>query len=312
MRVMVLGSYVQAHCLVVPALPVRNASIHAYDYWQEHGGKGLNLAVGMHRLGLTVSLLLAVGDDAAGSAVNEFLQTEGISTQYVLKLGAHSGLGVGLISADTGNLIAVFSGANHLLNTGHIAALTEEIALAEIVCAQFEIQPEVVLAAFQLAKRSQVKTLLNPSPWQKPSAELLALTDILILNEVEAQLMFELTDATALSQQAWCNLNLSAYWAGELLIITLAERGAILFRQAQTPLYIPAWQILQIDPTGAGDAFTAGLVYALVQQKTDPEALIFANACGALLAQQAGVLAVLPSLSTVEAFMQQNYSPLLR
>lgn len=311
MRVMVLGSYMQAHCLAVPALPVRDASIHAYDYWQEHGGKGLNLAVGMHRLGLTVSLLLAVGDDAAGRAAQEFLQTEGISTQHVLKLGAHSGLGVGLISANTGNLIAVFSGANHLLNAAHIATLTEEITLAEIVCAQFEIQPEVVLAAFQLAKRSQVKTLLNPSPWQKPSAELLALTDILILNEVEAQLMFELTDATTLNQQTWCNLNVGAYWAGELLIITLAERGAILFRQDQAPLYIPAWQILQIDPTGAGDAFTAGLVYALVQQKTDTEALILANACGALLAQQAGVLAVLPPLSTVEAFMQQNYSPLL-
>ncbi|SKA72607.1 ribokinase [Thiothrix eikelboomii] len=312
MRVVVLGSYVQAHCLAVPALPVKGASIQAPSYWQEHGGKGLNLAVGMHRLGLSVCLLLAVGEDAAGRSVCEFLQTEGISTQHVVRLGAHSGFGIGLISVDEGNLIAVFSGANHLLNTSHLTALTEEIALAQVVCGQFEIQPSVVLAAFQLAKRYRVKTLLNPSPWQKPSAELLELTDILILNEVEARLMFELATPTPLTQQDWCTLNWSAYWSGELLIITLAERGAILFRQGQAPLYEPAWQILQADPTGAGDAFTAGWVYTLGQQTSDPQALGFANACGALLAQQVGVLAALPSLSSVEAFIRQNHSPLLR
>lgn len=310
MRVVVLGSYVRAHCLAVPVLPMRGASIQAVNYWQEHGGKGLNLAVGMHRLGLKVGLLLAIGDDEAGKSVYEFLQTEGISTQHVLKLGAHSGFGVGLISADGGNLISVFSGANHLLSATHIEAMTEDIQLAQLVCAQLEIQPSVVLAAFQIARRYQVKTLLNPSPWQKLSAELLELTDILILNELEALLMFELA-ATSLSQQEWCKLNLNAYWSGELLIITLAERGAILFRQDQAPLYEPAWQVIQADPTGTGDAFTAGWVCALTQQKNYTQALRFANACGALLAQQVGVLAALPPLNAVEAFMQKNHLPLL-
>lgn len=309
MQVIVLGSYVQAHCLAVSALPTSGASIQAQACWHDHGGKGLNLAVGMHRLGLKVGLLLAIGDDAAGASICQFLQAEGLDTQHVLRLGEQSGFGVGLVGADGQNVIAVYSGANHLLNATHIAGLEADISQAQLVCAQFEIQPAIVLTAFQLAKRYQIKTLLNPSPWQKPSAALLQVTDILVLNEAEALLMFELNARTALSIEDWCRLDFLEDWQGELLIITLAERGAILFNQGRTPIYVPAWSITQADPTGAGDAFTAGLSYALIHQPSYPQALRFANACGALLAQQVGVLAALPPLSTVEAFMQQNHWP---
>lgn len=308
MRVVVLGSYVHGYCLAVPSLPMSGASVQADHCWHVHGGKGLNLAVGMHRLGLKVCLLLAIGKDEAGSAIYEYLQAEGLATQHVLKLGEQSGFGIGLIDSDGKNVIAVYSGANHQLSDSHIMALQDEICQAKVVCAQFEIQQSVVLAAFRLAKRYQVKTLLNPSPWQKPSSELLRLTDILILNEVEALLMFELEHPT-LSVEAWRGLNLKPYWEGELLVITLAERGSILFGRGQEPLYVDAWMVTQIDPTGAGDAFAAGFTYALAQQQTQRQALRFANACGALLAQQREVLAALPLLSTVEAFMQQNYCP---
>lgn len=309
MRVVVLGSYVQAHCLTVPTLPLSGASIQAQACWHGHGGKGLNLAVGMHRLGLNVSLLLAIGQDSAGKAIQSFLEAEGINTQHVLVLGKQSGFGVGLIAADGQNVIAVYPGANNLLVENHIAALEEEIQQSSLMCAQFEIQPSVILSAFRLAKRYHLTTLLNPSPWKKPSPELLALTDLLILNESEAACMFELEDCGSFSIQAWCDLSLEAHWQGELLIITLAERGAILFQRGQAPLHVAAWAVKQVDPTGAGDAFAAGFAYALLKHRPYPQAMQFANACGALLAQEVGVLDALPQLSTVEMFIQQNRSP---
>ncbi|MFZ1389679.1 MAG: ribokinase [Thiolinea sp.] len=308
MKVVVLGSYVRGYCLAVPNLPVSGASVQANAGWQIHGGKGLTLAVGIHRLGLKVSLLLAIGKDESGAAIYKYLQAEGLSTNNVLTLGEQSGFAVGLIGADGKNVIAIYSGANHQLNESHVLALEDDICQAKLVCAQFEIQPEIVLTAFRLAKRYQVKTLLNPSPWQQPSAELLNLTDILILNEVEALAMFGI-DASVLSVAEWFELDLKPYWQGELLIITLAERGSILFNREQQPVHVAAWPINQVDPTSAGDAFAAGFTYALTQAHSHPQALNFANACGALLAQQAEVLEALPKLSTVEAFMKQNYYP---
>ena len=309
MSVIVLGSYVHAHCLTVSTLPLNGASIQAQDYWHGHGGKGLNLAIGMHRLGLEVCLLLAIGQDRAGKEIYSFLEAEGVNTKHVLALGEQSGFGVGLISADGQNIIAVHPGANHLLVEKHVTGLEEDIKQSSLICAQFEIQQSVILTAFRLAKRYHLTTLLNPSPWKRPSPELLALTDLLIMNESEAACMFELEDYGRLSIQAWCDLSLEPYWQGELLIITLAERGAVLFQPEQAPLYVPAWGVKQADPPGAGDAFTAGFAYALLTYKQYPQAMQFANACGALLAQAVGVLDALPQLSTVETFMQQNRLP---
>lgn len=309
MRVVVLGSYVHVHCLAVKSLPTSGASIEAHDWWQDHGGKGLNLAVGMHRLGLSVSLLLAVGDDAAGAAITELLQAEGLSTQHIYKLGQQSGFGIGLISADGQNVIAVYSGANNLLTTEHVKALAADIQQAKLVCAQFEIQPAIVLEAFRIAKNAQIQTLLNPSPWQRPSPELLGMTDILIVNEPEALKLFALNAQTQLTVDDWRSLDTSQHWTGKQLIVTLAERGAVLFQKQQAPCYLPAWKVQQLDPTGTGDAFTAGFTYAQIMKPVIEEKLLFANACGAILATQAGVLAALPKRAEVEAFIQQNPQP---
>ena len=60
----VIGSYMNANFMGVPRLPVEGESLAATSVWTEHGGKGLNLGVGLHRLGASVDMLLAVGNDA--------------------------------------------------------------------------------------------------------------------------------------------------------------------------------------------------------------------------------------------------------
>ena len=307
MSVVVIGSYVQANCLTVQALPVAGASVQASSFWQEHGGKGLNLAIGMHRLGLNTKLLLAIGQDQAGESLLKWLEQEGLSTQYIHQLAMGSGIGFGLIGDDGQNLIVVHPGANYHLRSEHLHVMLDEIKQSHLVCAQFEVQPAIILEAFRLAKNYKVTTLLNPSPWQTIDPELQVLTDILIVNESEALLLFEL-EQTCLSIQEWCALCIQNYWQGLVLVITLAEHGVIYYARDKSPLHIPAWSIKQADPTGAGDAFTAGLAYALQQAWPVQECLCFANACGALVASQIGVLNVLPSLEAVNNFIQLNHA----
>jgi sugar/nucleoside kinase (ribokinase family) len=56
-----------------------------------------------------------------------------------------------------------------------------------------------------------------------------------------------------------------------------------------------------VDTTGAGDAFTAGLVVALLEQQDPADALLFACAVGAAAAMHAGAQ---PSLPTRAAALQ--------
>lgn len=57
-----------------------------------------------------------------------------------------------------------------------------------------------------------------------------------------------------------------------------------------------------VDPTGAGDAFTAGVISRLVDGDDLDEALRYGTTVGALATTERGAMAALPDRSTVESF----------
>ncbi len=306
MPVFILGSYVQAHSLSVVQLPAAGASIEAQQCWVEHGGKGLNLAIGVHRLGVSTQTLFAVGDDAPGHALRALLHSEGMTTQGIIPMPVPSGFGVGLVAADGSNTIVVYPGANAQLTAAHVQTVSQRLRECQIVCAQLEVPDAPILEAFQQARQQGIKTLLNPSPWRMTDPEVLALTDSLVLNETEAAAFFGIKDAPMLSIAEWLRLLPTVGWLGELVVVTLAERGCVALQRGQGAIHEPAWTIRAVDPTGAGDAFTSGLVYALLHHYPLRNALRFANACGAIVAAQLGALAAFPTHTAVLGFMAKQ------
>lgn len=303
MDVFVLGSYINANSMVVKQLPKAGESVQADELWAEHGGKGLNVAIGIHRLGLPTHTLLAIGHDAAGDALVTLFQDEGLNIQGIVRTHAPSGFGVGLVAADGNNIIAVYPGANAQLAPQHVQAVSNILGDCQLVCAQFEIPDAPILEAFRQARQYGIKTLLNPSPWRELDATLLALTDILVLNETEAAVCFGIADVDTMSLVQWLRLLPLLAWEGELLVVTLAERGCVALQRGQVAIHEPAWTITPVDPTGAGDAFTAGLAYALLNDYPLVKALRFANACGAMVASRQGVLSALPFVAQVNTFI---------
>lgn len=304
MKAFVLGNYMNAHFLNVERLPGPGESLMAQRVFQEHGGKGLNLGLGLHRLGAEVATLLPVGRDAAGRAVTQALAEEGMRTDWVLPLAEQSGFGVGFIAADGSNFLSAHLGANACLSDVEISAAAETIRASNCLLAQFELPQQPILTAFRLAREHQVTTYLNPSPWRDIDAELLALTDILVVNEPEAGLLFGRGAAT--SEAEWSEmLPLHAErigWRGQLLVITLGERGSVALDASGRVWWEAAPRIRQVDATGAGDAFGAGLVYSVMRGDDISAALRFANACGALIAAREGIWAHLPTYVTAAAF----------
>lgn len=318
MSILVLGSYVQAHCLSVAHLPAPGESLTAEGLLSEHGGKGFNVGVGLHRLGAEVSLLLPLGRDAAADAAKHCLTAEGMSSDWFLPLGDRSGFGVGFIGPGGENFLAVYPGANALLNAGHVGQAMAALPALSLVYAQFEIPDPPIRAAFEIARRrGGVKTLLNPSPWRTPDHQILALTDMLVLNETEAANLFNLN--TDRIEPAHCLAHLATWatqigWSGELLIVTLGDRGCVALSAAGV-FHQAAWPVLALDTTGAGDAFSAGLAKSWLDTDCVEEALRKASACGAWVAARNGVLRSLPTGSEIDRFIATNpipKSPLVR
>lgn len=307
MHAFVLGNYMNAHFLSVDRLPVAGESLAAKHHFHEHGGKGLNLAVGLRRLGVTVELLMAVGQDEAGAAVTRRLAAEGISTTGILTLGPSSGYGVGFIAPDGRNFLATHLGANALLTTEHVEQARDIIVSADWLVASFEIPDSVILHAFRLARRFDKHTYLNPSPWRPPDQELLALTDVLVVNATEAARLINQPELETLTRQDWMArlpaLARHIGWIGRLLVVTLAEAGCVALDETGQVVDQPAYRIQQIDATGAGDAFGCGLVWSLLRGLVLADSLRIGNACGALIAAREGILDGLPRPVELEAFM---------
>jgi len=86
------------------------------------------------------------------------------------------------------------------------------------------------------------------------------------------------------------------------VIIKLGAKGCY-FRSREAAYALPACRIEAVDATGAGDNFLAGFVSELLRGSPVPDALRFANACGAICTSAAGASAGLQSRDQVLAFL---------
>jgi sugar/nucleoside kinase (ribokinase family) len=123
--------------------------------------------------------------------------------------------------------------------------------------------------------------------------------DVIVSNEpdlLDVTGTWTLSDATAAMQHRMRGENLRA------ALITRGGEGCRVVTETKS-LNIPAFGVEVVDPTGAGDAFAAGVAWGMAQRWPWPEVGRFANAVGALTCCSLGAQASLPSLQEVETLL---------
>lgn len=291
--VFVLGSFVLSCSAKVQRFPRPGESLAADIVMIEPGGKGLNLAVAARRLGAEVDGLLAVGDDLASAFAAPALAQADLPASMLIRVAGKTGSGVGFTDAHGETCLAVDPGANRALSVDHVREAAERIAAAAMVMAQFEIADSPIAEAFALARRAGVTTLLNPSPFRPIPDEILATTDILVLNQTEAEALAEtvLPDAIDPAEPARfvSELGPAVLARGpRLVVLTLGAAGAVALGR-DGAIGQPAFPVAVVDTLGAGDAFAAALGVALARGLGTAEALRQAAAAGAVATRRAGV-----------------------
>lgn len=306
--IFILGSFVVACSAKVPRFPRDGESLAAEIVTIEPGGKGLNLAIAARRLGAQVAGLLAVGNDLASAFAAPALARAGLPARMLLNLPGKTGSGIGFIDARGETRLAIDAGVNHAVSADHVRAMADEIAAAALVMAQFEIGDEPIREAFGLARQGGVATLLNPSPFRPIAPDILANTDILIVNETEAQ-------ALAMSM-AGCpagedggpegfaeRLGPTVLTLGPRIVVqTLGPAGAVAVTRDGV-IVQPALPVAALDSLGAGDAFAAAFGVGLAQGLDVPAAMRQAAAAGALTTARTGVFEALPTQGAIAALL---------
>ena len=278
-RIVVVGSYNLDTAIELDAFPVPGETMLALGTRRSHGGKGSNQAVQATRCGGAVSLIASVGKDPAGDAALDFWRMEGVAASGPpASASLPTGSATILVDRTGENIVLVNPGANHGLAVEDVVRLLEVPGAApSILVTQLEIPLDVVHAAFRWSREAHVTTVLNAAPLTAPlPAALIGLTDILIVNEVEA---LALSGALAESDAMIASRRLSSQ-VGLAVILTRGAQGAALFRNGADPVLVECRPIDVRDTTGAGDAFIGAFVGHLAASRDIEQAVAWGVAAG--------------------------------
>ena len=194
------------------------------------------------------------------------------------------------------NSIVVNSGANQNLNRNHIEKSIDLIKTSEIMLLQQEVPKETVQYACEVGKKYGLKIIMNPSPWSPFFDVNNFPSDILILNEVEAeQLSGEKNPLKSMEMFDEFEL--------ESVIITQGD-GPIIFknsseriRQFQPPKVQP------IDTVGAGDTFAGTFATALSTKKSITDSIRYAGIAASISVTKPGAQGAMPTKKEIESFV---------
>ena len=201
------------------------------------------------------------------------------------------------------NCIVVDPAANLTLTPGGCGAGARVIERADAVASVLEIPMEVVEAAFRLARKAGKLTVLDAGPPRHCPAEILRLADVVSPNETElAHLTGADVSGRVSAREAAENLLAQGV---RTVVLKLGSDGAMLVTP-QGAEHFPAYKIKAVDPTAAGDAFTAAFTVEYAAGATIKEAIRFANAAGALAAMKLGAQSSLPPRQAVEDFIARQ------
>ncbi len=262
----------------VARLPEPGETVFGSSFTQGFGGKGSNQAVMAARLGARVSAVVKLGRDSFGDAVRRNYEEQGVDTTFVGT--AEDASGVALITVDEAsgqNVIVITPGANSSLSPEDVRGAAAVVQGAQVLVAQLETPVAATLEAFRLAKRSGVRTLLNPAPAADLPGELLALTDVLIPNELEAAALTG--RAVTSTEDAFDAAEELLERGPEVVIVTLGGRGAALAERGKKPVHIVSETVKAVDTTGAGDAFVGSVAYFIACVPELPLAQAVEKAC---------------------------------
>jgi ribokinase len=301
--VAVVGSCIMDFCLAVPRLPRLGETVVARDLRISHGGKGANQAVSLARLGAEPLLISSVGDDEFGRSFRRVLREAGVGVDFVVaEAVAPTGIGIPLILTGSMNAIVVAPSAAMTLRREVVREARREIAAASALLLQLEVPLGPVDEAIAIAHAAGVPVFLNAAPIVDGAGAVCGGADVLVVNETEAEALC----GAAVGEGVESALGVAAALRAlgpEVVVVTLGERGAV-FCGPQTSELVPGYRVESVDPTGAGDAFCAGLVYARVKGADWRPAVELANACGALATTRVGAMAALPDRAAAEALTQ--------
>ena len=305
-KVISLGSINIDNYLNFESLPRTGKTVTSSNSSVFPGGKSINQAAGVARLGHNAAVIGRVGNDADAdiiyaSAKNFQIDTLGITRTH----GCKTGQAYIFVQKNGDSMISIMSGANNLVDAKDVLSNERLFVNASYCLMQTEIPLPAIEKACEIAHKYNVKTVLKPSAVSELPEHLLRMIDMIVPN------LDELNEICPkggnLEEKAEFLLNCGI----GTVIVTLGANGSYVRTDIHN-CYLPAADFTSVDNTGAGDAFISALVaYLLHGYDLIPSVKIATYAAGVSITRQ-GIAPSLTDRNTLEALIRQKEPDLLR
>lgn len=253
--------------------PLNEGSDVAAEVRMAGGGAGANVAAWLARLGVPVTLVARVGDDAAGRSQAAELGGCGVRCAFAVDAGAATGMVVVLVDPAGERTMLADRGANLRLSPTDLPP--ELPAGGHLHLSGYPLlhggPRPAAMAALRRAREAGLTISVDPASAAPLAAagprrflDWTAGADLLLPNLPEARLLSGCADAAAAAG------TLAGHYGA--VAVTLG-RGGALWASGTDLVHVPAVAVPAADTTGAGDAFGAGLLAAWLAGADGPEAV---------------------------------------
>jgi fructokinase len=227
------------------------------------GGSPANVALGLGRLGVPVTLKTSLGRDSLGQMVLSHLEASGVRVDGGVQAGASTSLAIATLAAgiasydfridwDVGNLAPLPVEARGL-HTGSLATALEPGKTSVMDLMRREHDRGRVTVSYDPNVRP---ALLGDPAQARPDIErLVALSDVVKVSDEDLRWLYPDQGDEDVAR-GWLA-------SGPALVVVTRGGGGVYAVAAGVELHRPAATITVVDTVGAGDSFTSGLLDGL-------------------------------------------------
>jgi fructokinase len=266
-----------------------------FDDLKRLGGAPLNFAAHIARLGHPALLISGVGDDPLGKAALAEIKEIGLDASFVQTIRDRPTGTAQVVLKDEGPSFRIERPA------AYDAVNVPPAKLSAIAATSPQWLYYGTLFAYQEESRNKVKALASALPGAskfydvnlRPGCysreivcELLALADVVKLNETEMESVAGFAELPQGSIEQFCSAGATRFgWSAAA--VTLGASGCAVWHAGEYA-EAPGYLVNVADTVGAGDAFSAAMVHGLSREWSARAVADFANQLGSLIASRPG------------------------
>lgn len=233
------------------------------------GGVSRNVAENLARLGKQVRLITAVGEDELGDRLVEQIKAVGVDVSGIMRAHEHNtGIYLGVINPGGMLHFALDDiNATGAITPEYVHLHEDLFRQASLVFIDANLPPKTLRTVFALAGKARLPVCADPTSTSLAKRLQAHLPRLWMItpNDNEAAILcdreFQASNLPEAIDAAKCLVSQGV----ALALISLARFG-VVYATSATSGHVPAIRTKIIDPTGAGDALTATVIFSLLNE----------------------------------------------